>query len=138
MPFIAALYAIEEEIRGRSAGERRKVRTERSEPLLESMKNWFEESLGKLSRKSDITKAIRYALQRWDVLTRFCEDGRLEIDNNAAYAASGIGGVMPRVGLCRIRAWSGVFFVFPGGSLAPGDWESAIIRGSPGTQARGL
>ena len=81
---IAALYAIEEEIRGRSAGERRKVRTERSKPLMESMKKWFEETLGKLSRKSDTTKAIRYALQRWDALTRFCEDGRLEIDNNAA------------------------------------------------------
>jgi transposase len=81
---IAALYVIEEEIRGRSAGERRQVRSERSKPLLESMKKWFEETLGKLSRKSDTTKAIRYALQRWDALTRFCEDGRLEIDNNAA------------------------------------------------------
>ena len=81
---IAALYAIEEEIRGRSAGERRQVRSERSKPLLESMKKWFEETLGKLSRKSDTTKAIRYALQRWDAVTRFCEDGRLEIDNNAA------------------------------------------------------
>jgi transposase len=63
---IAALYAIEEEIRGCSAEERRKVRTERSKPLLESMKNWFEETLGKLSRKSDTTKAIRYALDRWE------------------------------------------------------------------------
>jgi transposase len=81
---IAALYAIEEEIRGRSAEERRKVRTERSKPLLESMKKWFEETLGKLSRKSDTTRAIRYALERWEALMLFCEDGRLEIDNNAA------------------------------------------------------
>jgi transposase len=81
---IAALYVIEEEIRGRSAGERRQVRSERSKPLLESMKKWFEETLGKLSRKSDTTKAIRYALQRWDAVTLFCEDGRLEIDNNIA------------------------------------------------------
>ncbi|MBV8280431.1 MAG: IS66 family transposase [Candidatus Eremiobacteraeota bacterium] len=81
---IAALYAIEEEIRGRSAEERRAVRNERSRPLLESLKQWFEETLGKLSKKSDTTRAIRYALGRWDALMRFCDDGHLEIDNNAA------------------------------------------------------
>ena len=81
---IAALYAIEEEIRGRSAEERRAVRTERSRPLLESLKQWMEETLGKLSRKSDTTKAIRYALGRWDALMHYCDDGHLEIDNNAA------------------------------------------------------
>jgi transposase len=81
---IAALYAIEEEIRGRSAEERRAVRTEHSKPLLESLKKWFEETLVKLSRKSDTTRAIRYALDRWDALTRYCDDGHLEIDNNAA------------------------------------------------------
>ena len=81
---IAALYAIEEEIRGRSAEERREVRNARSRPLLESLKQWFEETLGKLSRKSDTTKAIRYAQGCWDALLRFCDDGHLEIDNNAA------------------------------------------------------
>jgi transposase len=81
---IAALYAIEEEIRGRAAEERREVRIARSRPLLESMKQWFKETLGKLSRKSETTKAIRYALGRWDALLRFCDDGHLEIDNNAA------------------------------------------------------
>lgn len=81
---IAALYAIEEEIRGRSAEERREIRTARSRPLLESLKEWFDETLGKLSTKSDTTKALRYALKRWDELLRFCDDGHLEIDNNAA------------------------------------------------------
>ena len=81
---IAALYAIEEEIRGRSAEERRAVRNERSKPLLESLKKWFEETLVKLSKKSDTTRAIRYALDRWDALTRYSDDGHLEIDNNAA------------------------------------------------------
>jgi transposase len=81
---IAALYAIEDEIRGRSAEERREVRNERSRPLLESLKRWFEETLGKLSKKSDTTRAIRYALDRWGALTLFCDDGRLEIDNNSA------------------------------------------------------
>jgi transposase len=81
---IAALYVIEDEIRGRSAEERREVRTARSRPLLESLKQWFEETLGKLSTKSDTTRAIRYALGRWDALMRFCDDGHLEIDNSAA------------------------------------------------------
>jgi transposase len=81
---IKALYAIEGEIRGRSAEERREVRNARSRPLLESMKSWFEETLVKLSRKSDTTKAIHYALGHWDALMRFCDDGHLEIDNNAA------------------------------------------------------
>ncbi len=81
---IAVLYAIEEELRGRSAEERRAVRNERSRPLLDALKQWFEETLGKLSKKSDTTRAIRYALDRWVALTRYCDDGRLEIDNNAA------------------------------------------------------
>src|ERR1700756_4994805 len=81
---MAALYAIEDEIRGRSAEERRQVRNERSRPLLESLKQWMEQTLGKLSRKSDTTKAIRYALDRWDALTLFCDDGQLEIDNTTA------------------------------------------------------
>src|SRR5215472_2260739 len=81
---IAALYAIEEEIRGRSAEERRAVRNERSKPMLESLKKWFEETLVKLSKKSDTTRAIRYALDRWDALTRYSDDGHLEIDKNAA------------------------------------------------------
>jgi len=81
---IAALYAIEEEIRGRSAEERRVVRNERSKPMLESLKKWFETTLVKLSRKSDTTRAIRYALDRWDAVMRYCDDGRLEIDNSAA------------------------------------------------------
>jgi len=81
---IAALYTIEEKIRGRSAEERRAVRNERSKPLLESLKQWFEETLGKLSKKSDTTRAIHYSLDRWEALTRYCDDGHLEIDNNAA------------------------------------------------------
>ena len=81
---IAALYAIEEQIRGRVAEERRVVRNECSRPLLDSLKQWFEETLGKLSKKSDTAMAVRYALGRWDALLRYCDDGRLEIDNNAA------------------------------------------------------
>ena len=84
---IGALYAIEKEIRGRSPEERRAVRNERSRPLLESLKQWLEETLTKLSRKSDTAMAVRYALGRWEALLRYCHDGRIEIDNNAAERA---------------------------------------------------
>src|ERR1700741_5158873 len=84
---IAALYAIEKEIRGRPPDERREVRNTRSRPLLESLKQWLEENLGKLSRKSDTAMAVRYALGRWEALLRFCDDGGIEIDNNAAERA---------------------------------------------------
>jgi hypothetical protein len=84
---IAALYAIESEIRGRLPDERQQVRQTRARPLLHSLHDWFELSLTKLSRKSDTTAAIRYALTLWPALTRYCDDGRLEIDNNAAERA---------------------------------------------------
>src|SRR3984957_11690655 len=84
---IGALYAIEKEIQGRSAEERRAIRDLRSRPLLGSLKQWLEKTLGKLSRKSDTAVAVRYALGRWEALLRYCDDGRLEIDNNAAERA---------------------------------------------------
>ena len=84
---IGALYAIEKEIRGRAPEERRAVRNERSKPLLEALKQWLEATLGKLSRKSDTALAVRYALSRWEALLRYVDDGRLEIDNNAAERA---------------------------------------------------
>jgi transposase len=67
---IGELYAIEADIRGRKPEERRQVRNERSRPLLESLKQWLEETLGKLSRKSDTSQAVRYALGRWEALMR--------------------------------------------------------------------
>jgi hypothetical protein len=84
---IAVLYAIEKEIRGRPAEERQQIRNARARPLLESLRQWFEATLPKLSRKSDTTAAIRYALSRWDALLRYCDDGHIEIDNNAAERA---------------------------------------------------
>ncbi|MGA2273922.1 MAG: IS66 family transposase [Bryobacteraceae bacterium] len=81
---IGQLYAIETEIRGRAPDERRTIRQSRSRPLLESLQEWFESNLGKLSAKSETASAIRYALTRWSALVRFLDDGRLEIDNNAA------------------------------------------------------
>jgi transposase len=84
---IAALYGVEKEIRGRPAEERQQIRNARARPLLESLRQWFEATLPKLSRKSDTTAAIRYALSRWDALLRYSNDGNIEIDNNAAERA---------------------------------------------------
>src|SRR5580765_8552946 len=84
---IADLYAIEKEIRGRPPDERQQARHTWSRSLLQSLRDWFNISLTKLSRKSDTTAAIRYALGLWEALTRYCDNGHLEIDNNAAERA---------------------------------------------------
>jgi transposase len=81
---IGALYGIEELIRGRPPEERRAVRQAQAKPLLDSLRQWLAATLSKLSRKSETTVAIRYALSRWDALVRYLEDGHIEIDNNAA------------------------------------------------------
>lgn len=84
---IGALYAIEKEIRGRPPDERRAARQERSRPLLDAMNAWLQETLAALSQKSETARAIRYALSRWEALGRYCDDGRVAIDNNAAERA---------------------------------------------------
>jgi transposase len=84
---IGALYVIEREIRGRPPDERQRERQNRSRPLLASLQEWFKTSLTKLSRKSETAAAINYALGRGPALVRYCDDGLLEIDNNAAERA---------------------------------------------------
>ena len=84
---IAALYAIEAEIRGSTPEIRKTIRQARARPLLDSMRTWLEATLAKLSAKSDTAAAIRYARSRWRALTRYVDDGELEIDNNAAERA---------------------------------------------------
>ena len=79
---IAALYAIEKTIRGRSAEQRRTARQQQSKPLVVALKAWFEQQLTRVSAKSLIAEAIRYALHHWDGLTRFVDDGRIELDTN--------------------------------------------------------
>ena len=81
---IGRLYAIEAEIRGRQPDERRTQRQARASPLLDDLRGWLQATLGKLSSKGELAVAIRYALTRWAALTRYAEDGRIEIDNNAA------------------------------------------------------
>jgi hypothetical protein len=78
---IGALYRIEETIRGKPPDERRSHRREHARPLLDRCHAWLTTTLETLSRKSDTSQAILYALNRWDALTRYCGDGQLEIDN---------------------------------------------------------
>src|SRR5580698_6489012 len=84
---IAALYRIEDAIRGRSAGERVAVRQERSRPLVEALQPWLREKLSLISQKTKLAEAIRYALSRWAGLGFFLDDGRVEIDNNTVERA---------------------------------------------------
>jgi transposase len=79
---IAALYEIEAEIRGRSADERRAARQSRTKPLLDAMRLWLEQRAAELPRKSPLAEAIGYPLNHWEGLTRFLDDGRIEIDSN--------------------------------------------------------
>ena len=73
---------IESEIRGRSADERRAARQERSRPIVDALEPWLRAKLALISQKTKLAEAIRYALSRWDGLTRFLDDGRIEIDSN--------------------------------------------------------
>jgi hypothetical protein len=84
---IAELYLIEAEIRGKPPDERRSVRQARARPLLDDLEQWLRASLEKLSRKSDTSGAILYALNLWPALLRYCDNGVIEIDNSAAERA---------------------------------------------------
>src|SRR3546814_3911028 len=84
---IAALYAVEKAIRGRPPDERHQVRQERSRPAAENLFAWMEITLPKLSGRSDLAAAMRYALARRESLLRYLGDGCLAIDNNAAERA---------------------------------------------------
>jgi transposase len=84
---IAALYAVESEVRGKPPKLRREIQQTRSRPLLTELRSWSEKILATLSRKSETAIAIRYALSRWCALTRYLDDGRIEIDNNSAERA---------------------------------------------------
>ena len=79
---IAKLYAIEKEIRGRSADQRRTVRQDRSRPIIDGLEPWLRAKLALISQKTKLAEAIRYALSRWNGLTSFLDDGRIEIDSN--------------------------------------------------------
>jgi transposase len=79
---IAMLYAIESEVRGLPAEERRAVRAERSRAIVDDLHQYLEARNAQVSAKSKLGEAIRYALTRWDGLSRFIDDGRIDLDSN--------------------------------------------------------
>jgi transposase len=84
---IADLYAIEADIRGRTAEQRLDARQEQSRSLVDALHAWFTELLGRLSGRSALAQAVRYALNHWDGLNVFLNDGRAEMDTNTVERA---------------------------------------------------
>ena len=84
---ITELFAIEADISGRPSSERLAVREVQSVPRLGELERFLRAALSQISGKSTLAGAIRYALSRWDALTRYTCDGRLEMSNNAAERA---------------------------------------------------
>jgi transposase len=84
---IDELFAIEREINGKPPEVRRAVRQEQSKPLVAALERYMREQFERLSPKNDVAKAIGYMLTRWPSFTRFLEDGRVCLSNNAAERA---------------------------------------------------
>ena len=84
---IDELFAIEREINGQPTDERRRVRQERSKPLADALEAWLRQERKALSSKSPMAKAMDYSLKRWPAFTRFLDNGRLCLSNNAAERA---------------------------------------------------
>jgi transposase len=84
---VAALYAIEAEIRGHPAEHRRQVRQERSRPIVETLHEWLRHHVERVSGASDLARAMRYAIRHWFGLVAFLDDGRIEMDTNVVERA---------------------------------------------------
>ena len=84
---IDELFAIERAINGKAPEVRRAVRRERSKPLVAALEGYMRDQLGRLSPKNDVAKAINYMLTRWPSFTRFLDEGRICLSNNAAERA---------------------------------------------------
>src|SRR5215212_8258530 len=129
---IGEVYAIEAEVRGRPAEERRAIRQERSKPIVDALHAWLTAQLGRVSGRSTLAEAIRYALRHWPGLALFLEDGRLELvrveDGRGGFSLPvGCGGAFappPQSGLAWLR--------FPSPLIEP-DVRISRIRLSPAT-----
>jgi len=84
---IGELYALEAQINGASADQRALARQEQARPLLEQLRRYLKEQNARLSAKSNLAKALRYVLGRWESLSLYTTDGRIGIDNNPAERA---------------------------------------------------
>jgi hypothetical protein len=85
---IQKLYRIEKQIKGLSAAEKVRIRQQQAVPILNDMKDWLDMSLTQAPPTRLTGKALGYLSNQWPTLTVYCEDGRLDIDNNAIERAS--------------------------------------------------
>ena len=81
---IDAIFEVEREINGLTAEQRLAIRQVRVAPLVTSLEQWMRGERTRLSRHADVAKAMDYMLKRWDAFTRFLDDGRICLTNNAA------------------------------------------------------
>lgn len=84
---IGLLYDVERDFRGQLPSIRVAARQARSAPILRELRSWLVATLQTVSEKSSLAQAIKYTLVRWEAMTRFCADGRIELDNNSAERA---------------------------------------------------
>jgi len=148
---IGKLYAIEADIRGHPAEQRKQVRQERSQPVVEALHAWLQDHVGRVSAASGLAEAIRYAIRHWPGLVVFLDDGRVEMDTNPVerairpialnrkntlFAGSNVGASFCSSGdvLTKLRN-SGVDFAKPG---AVTSWLRHRVERRPaaGRQAR--
>jgi transposase len=120
---IDELFEIERAINGQSPERRKAVRQELSAPLVANLEAWMREQRAKLSRGNDVAKAMDYMLKRWIAFTRFLDDGRICLSNNAA--ERGVRGIAMHESLCtpsssvckhwkRVRVDNATRATFPG------------------------
>ena len=84
---IDALFALERTINGLAAGDRLAVRQRESKPIVVDLEKWMRAERARLSRHAETARAIDYMLTRWPAFTRFLDDGRICLSNNAAERA---------------------------------------------------
>lgn len=84
---IDAIFGKEREIYGLAADRRLTVRREQIEPLVVALEEWMRAERSRLSRHAEVAKAMDYMLKRWAAFTRFLDDGRICLSNNAAERA---------------------------------------------------
>jgi hypothetical protein len=82
--YFRSIYAIEARLRSRPPDERLAVRAQETRPLLERFHHWAKTTHPRVAPKTPLGKALAYLLEHWEGLTRFLDDGRLEVDNNRA------------------------------------------------------
>ena len=84
---IGQLYRLEASVRGQPPDVRRQARQDHGRPVVDALRAAIDDALRKLSPRSDMAKALRYGVKLWPALTRYLDDGRLEIDNGVAERA---------------------------------------------------